>query len=132
MIFLPIRPKYAIAIKNRNKKVEFRKSKFKNLKTDYCIVYASSPLKKIIGYFRFKEIDEGKPSNIWKKYNKLGAIDEKDFYEYFRDRDKAYAIRIEEFFPTETINPKKKIEGFIVPQSFRYLSTEEAELLLGI
>jgi len=131
MIFLPIRPKYAIAIKKRNKKVEFRKYKFRNPKTDYCIVYASSPLRQIIGYFRFKEIDEGKPSNIWKKYNKLGAIDEKDFYKYFKNRNKAYAIKIEEFFPTEAIDPKQKIKGFSIPQSFRYLSTEETEFLLG-
>ena len=131
MVFLPIKPRYAIAIKNRDKKVEFRKAKFKNRETDYCIVYASSPLKKVIGYFRFREIDEGKPSNIWKKYNKIGAIDKKHFYEYFGNRDKAYAIKIEEFFPTETIDPKERIKGFSIPQSFRYLSVEETKLLLG-
>jgi predicted transcriptional regulator len=48
MILLPIKPKFAFSIESENKKVEFRKLNFKNRRSDICIVYASSPYKKII------------------------------------------------------------------------------------
>lgn len=130
MIFLPIKPEYAFAIKNKKKRVEFRKTLFRNRKNNYCIVYASNPYKKIVGYFKFKKIEEGTPSVIWKKYNKIGAIEKKDFNKYYENKNKAYAIKISKFFAIKDVDPLKKIEGFKIPQSFYYLSPDEVESLL--
>lgn len=130
MIFLPIKPKYALAIKDRKKKVEFRKVPFRNIKKKYCIVYASSPYKKVVGYFRFKKIEEGTPRAIWNKYKEVGVIEKDNFDRYFKNKDRAYAIEINKFFPVREINPLEKIEGFKIPQSFSYLSLEEVQLIL--
>jgi predicted transcriptional regulator len=131
MIFLPIRPIYAFAIRDNEKRVEFRKKPFKKTQIEHCMVYATSPYKKIIGYFKISKICEGTPKNIWKKYNKIGGIKESDYYKYYKDVNTAYAIEIEKFHPLKTpINPTKKIEGFCIPQSFRYLSGKEMQILM--
>ena len=131
MIFLPIKPKYALAIKELKKQVEFRKVKFKNESFKSCLVYASYPLKRIIGYFEFKTIDEGHPSEIWEKYGKVGCIAREDYNEYYKDSKLAYAIKIDSFLAfDEPIDPFAKIDNFNIPQSYKYLSEDELIALL--
>lgn len=132
MIFLPIKPDYAFAIKNGEKKVEFRKVPFRNRTTNKCVVYASSPYKKIIGYFCFEQIDEGSPSKIWEKYKSIGCIQKSDFDKYYQGTRKAYAIKISNFVASEKpIDPQKKIAHFSIPQSFKYLSVKEIQQLFS-
>lgn len=131
VILLPIKPKYALAIKDLKKKVEFRKIRFKNELIKSCLVYASHPLKRIIGYFEFTTITEGHPREIWEKYSKLGGITKKDFFSYYKGSKRAYAIKIDKFVPfIEPINPFQKIDNFKVPQSFKYLSEDKLNTLL--
>ncbi|MFA7685911.1 MAG: hypothetical protein WCX95_03885 [Candidatus Gracilibacteria bacterium] len=131
MIFLPIKPQYAFAIRDNEKLVEFRKRPFRNKDSKYCVVYVTSPHKKIIGYFSISRVNEGSPKEIWKKFNKVGGIKKTDYYEYFKGSVMAYAIEIEEFYPLkEPVDPFEKIEGFNIPQSFRYLSGKEINTLL--
>ncbi len=131
MIFLPVKPKYALAIHSKRKVVEFRKVKFKNEDTRYCLLYASTPIKRIIGYFELDYQEENTPDFIWMKYKKLGSISEEDFFSYFKNSKKAIAIVIKNYFPLQKeINPKDKIKNFVVPQSFRYLSRKELNDLI--
>lgn len=129
MILLPIKPKYAFAIQNKAKMVEFRKIKFKNLDSDICVVYASSPYKKIIWYFKIKQIHEEKISKIWNKYKDVWGINKAELEEYYKNKDVWYVIEIEEFFPfNEHISPNELIKDFKIPQSFKYLNDMERQL----
>lgn len=126
MIFLPIKPEYAFAIQEGRKKVEFRKSPFRRKDVGRCIVYVSSPHKRVIGYFEFDDIDEGKPNEIWKRYRSVAGICKKDYEEYYEKSDKAYAIIIKKFILfEEPIIPREKIENFRIPQSFCYLEDRQ-------
>ncbi|MCK5471904.1 hypothetical protein KAI54_01825 [Candidatus Gracilibacteria bacterium] len=132
MIFLSIKPRYAEAIKRREKFVEFRKKTFNRSDVKYCVVYASSPQQKVIGYFKIKCIVRASPKNLWQKYRKLGAISKKEFDLYFRGKKEAYAIIIAKFEPLENpIAPRERIKNFNIPQSFCYLSEKESFSLLG-
>jgi len=54
-VILSIKPEYAFKIFNGTKLFEFRKAIFKNPAVKKVIVYASSPVQRVIGEF---EIDE--------------------------------------------------------------------------
>ena len=57
---LSIKPIYANQILAGTKKVEFRKRKFKE-EVRKVYIYASVPVKQIVGYFTFSTIDEDTP-----------------------------------------------------------------------
>ena len=50
-VVLSIKPEFAFKIFDGSKKFEFRKAIFKNNNVKSIIVYASSPVQKVIGEF---------------------------------------------------------------------------------
>lgn len=131
MIFLPIKPKFAHAIHVGKKKVEFRKVKLNKDKEKYCIVYASSPKKRIIGYFEIDDFDIDEPNKIWKKYSHEGGVSRKEFLNYYAGTKTAVVFKIKEYFPLDEIDPKEKIKSFSIPQSFCYLNTKQVRDLFS-
>ncbi len=130
MIFLPIKPKFALAIHEGQKKVEFRKINISKTLDKYCIVYASSPIKKIIGYFELENVEIDSPDIIWKKYEKVGAISKKEFKNYYYEDNFAVALKIKKYIPfKQGIDPKEILEDFSIPQSFCYLKREQIKLI---
>ena len=53
-VMISIKPEFADKIFTGIKKYEFRKVLFKNNDIDTVIVYASSPVQKVIGEFKIK------------------------------------------------------------------------------
>jgi predicted transcriptional regulator len=119
-VLLSIKPKYAKAILSGEKKVEFRKTKFAQ-KVEKVYIYSSSPDQKIIGYFIIDSIIADSPEKIWKKFREVGSINKTDFFEYYENKDLAYAIAIKSYKKfKEPINPKKVFRKFAAPQSYIY------------
>jgi type I restriction enzyme S subunit len=97
-VLLSIKPKYVNEIVNGNKRYEFRKSVFrKRGNVGKVYIYASSPVKRIVS-----------------------GISEVEFFDYFRDKDKGYAIEIGMLELFGPINPKDHVPDFSPPQSFCY------------
>ena len=118
---LSIKPIYAQAIIEGTKKVEFRKKIFKR-EVEKIFIYSSMPKKMIVGYFTIAEIIEDTPINLWKKFNKVGGISEKDFFEYYKNVEKGFSIKIDRVFKfEEEIEPSEFIEEFYAPQSYIYI-----------
>ncbi len=120
-VLLSIKPQFAVKIFDGTKKFEFRKSIFKNTKINTVVVYASSPIQKVIGEFTFDEIMEENPEVLWEKTKKHSGITKEFFDEYFFNRDKAFAIRVKE--TTQYKKPMDLIDFDLnfAPQSFVYL-----------
>lgn len=117
---LSIKPIYAHAIMSGEKKVEFRKKIFKR-PVDKVFVYSSSPEKKIIGYFTIDNIIEDTPINLWKTFEKVGGITKTAFFEYYKDVEKGFSIKIEKYEKfNEMINPTELFKDFSPPQSYIY------------
>lgn len=125
-VILSIKPVYANAIISGVKKVEFRKKIFKK-SVDKIFIYSSAPQKMIIGYFTFSEIVEDTPENLWGKFNKIGGINKKDFFEYYKGIERGYSIIINKYekFKNE-IDPIEFIEEFSAPQSYIYIDEKLA------
>ena len=121
-VLLSIKPEFVDKIFDGTKKYEYRRSLFKEHKIDSIIVYASSPVKMVIGEFQIDSILEEDIYHLWEKTKHQSGIDKDYFLEYFTGKEKGYAIKIK-----KTIKYKNKIDlhshfGVHPPQSFIYIN----------
>ncbi|MGL4388836.1 MAG: ASCH domain-containing protein [Brevinema sp.] len=117
-ILLSIRPQYAEAILNGSKTVEFRKTPIRR-KVTKAEIYMSRTTKKIVGAASIVDIKEDSPENLWKQFHKVGGITEEEFFKYFQNKKKGFALvldKVKLFSKEEQIKPK------YVPQSFCYIN----------
>lgn len=124
-----IRPKYAFAILSGSKKVEFRRGMLKQ-DIQYLVIYATSPIQKIIGIVNVATIREDSPRKLWSRYKHVGGIDKIDYESYFEGKEFGCAIEISSVRPLKNplslcdVSPKLS-----APQSFRYLSPSHFETI---
>ena len=118
---MSIKPENADKIFLGEKKYEFRRSIFKNKKATHVVVYASSPVKKVVGEFEIVDILHDDVNVLWERTRFLAGISEEKFFNYFSDKDKGYAIQIGK---TQRYQHPLSLEekyGLSPPQSFVYL-----------
>jgi type I restriction enzyme S subunit len=121
-VLLSIKPKYVREILSGAKQYEFRKQIFKTESVKTVYIYSTSPQKKIVARFRLGEIVKEYPDYLWEQYCDVSGLSEREFFEYFSDRDIGYAIRIEELETfAEPVDPHVVFERFVAPQSFCYV-----------
>lgn len=112
------------------KKVEFRKKIFKK-PVNKVFVYSSSPEKKIVGYFTIGEIVEDTPEKLWERFNKVGGITKRDFFEYYKNVDTGFSIGVDTYKEFEEgVDPADFFEKFCAPQSYIYLEEKTATNIL--
>lgn len=120
-ILLSIKPQFALKIFDGTKKFEFRKNIFKNSDINTVVVYASSPMQKVIGEFTIAEIMEEEPHILWEKTKKHSGITKEFFDEYFFNREKAFAIKVKEINRYQKPLDLIDFDLNFAPQSFVYL-----------
>ncbi|PRY48050.1 putative transcriptional regulator [Arcticibacter pallidicorallinus] len=121
-VLLSIKPEYANKIFDGTKKFEFRKILFKNPEVKTVVVYASSPVQKVIGEFEIEKILSLTPELLWEKTCHFSGISSKFFFEYFADRSVAHAIEIKSTKKYKEPRSIKEEYNAIPPQSFLYLT----------
>ena len=133
-LFLPIKPEFANKILLREKTIELRKVRPNIHEGDYIIIYASSPVKEIVGFAKVKQILEISPDDMWVNYSPKLGIDKIRYDQYFWGKHKAVGIEIESVravYPAITLETIKKIDSsFKPPQSYRYVSNKQILHLL--
>lgn len=121
-VLLSIKPVYAYKIFDGSKRFEFRKVIFKNPDIKTIIVYASSPVQKVIGEFEIDDIWSLEPTQIWEKTKHFSGISKEFFFEYFAQRELAHAIKIKNTLLYKEALCLKKDLRKSPPQSYLYLS----------
>lgn len=120
-VLLSIKPKYANLIFNGKKLYEFRKSIFKQ-QVQKIIVYSSYPVSRLIGEIEYDCIICKTPHEMWIETKHCSGISKEVFFDYFKGRKKAYAIKIKSFTRyRNSIKIEDKYPGIKPPQSFRYI-----------
>ena len=120
-VLLSIKPEFALKIFNGSKRYEYRRVIFKRGEVTTVVVYASDPIKKVIGEFEIGEILHEEPQALWAKTGDQAGITKKRFLEYFENRTKGYAINVKE---AREYNTPISLDNFMLfwpPQSFMYL-----------
>lgn len=120
-VILSIKPKFVSEIIKGNKLFEYRKVIFKS-EVNKVIVYSSSPVKKIIGEFEIEKIIKDTPENVWEQTKEYSGISEQYFFDYFKNKKYAFAIKIKNFKLYEkSIELKELSPKLTPPQSFCYI-----------
>ena len=122
LVILSIKPKYCQAIVEGTKRYEFRKRIPKNWKEARFLIYASSPIQRIIGEFKSTEVIDASPEEIWKKCQEEAGISKEEFCSYFKSTKSAFALHIEDFIEYDPIDPRAALSHFTPPQSYQYLT----------
>ncbi len=120
-VLLSIKPEFALKIFDGSKRYEYRRAIFKNQEVSRVIVYASDPIKQIIGEFEIEDILYEEPRSLWVKTKHHAGISEKSFFEYFANKSKGYAIKVK---MARMYDGPLSLNSFTVsspPQSFMYL-----------
>ena len=120
-VLLSIKPEFANKIFEGSKKFEFRKVIFKNESVKKVIVYASSPIQKVIGEFEIDGILREEPNDLWNKTKGESGISEAFFFEYFINRTVGYAIGIKNVKKYKIPKCIKTDFKAFPPQSFVYV-----------
>jgi len=117
-VLLSVEPKFAEAILGGTKRWEFRTRKFQ-VTPKKAYIYCTSPVRKIVGFFKVGKVLFGPCEKIWKICGKEGGITHNEFINRFGNKH-VYAMRIEE---VRRFTPPVKIDFLGIndpPQSFIY------------
>jgi predicted transcriptional regulator len=126
-VLLSIKPEFADKIFSGTKKYEFRRSIFKKKEVKTIVVYASSPVQKIIGEFEIETIIKEELNRLWELTKDLSGISEDYFFEYFRNKEAGFAIKIKRTKKYNTPLSIKEDFNATPPQSFMYLTKEPSK-----
>lgn len=124
-VLMSIKPKYVEGILNGSKHFEFRRAIFKQDLVDRVIIYASSPVKKVVAEFDVADIMADSPEFLWERCKDHSGIDKESFMRYFSDKEKGFSIVIKNLtIYKKPIDPYKRLENFRPPQSYMYLDNK--------
>lgn len=120
-VLLSIKPEYAEKIFSGVKKYEFRRIIFKNPNIKTVIVYASSPIQKVIGEFEIDSILKKDLENLWHLTGQESGIEKEFFLQYYKGRDSGFAIKIRKTKKYKTPLDLRQTFNIVPPQSFVYV-----------
>ncbi len=128
-VLLSIKPEFALKIFNGLKKYEYRRIIFKRREVEIIVVYASYPIKRVIGEFDIGEILHKKPEQLWAQTHNHAGITRAVFNDYFGNQAKGYAIEIRKTRKYHTPLLLSDLMLSFPPQSFMYLHSDPMDYI---
>ncbi len=129
-MLLSVHPEYAESILNGSKRVEFRKTPF-GADPDLVVLYATSPVKRVVGYFEVDNVESMATDALWRKYRGVSGMSIDSFRDYYADSQTGVALAVGAVCSLRTPMPLPTLLGNAPPpQSFRYLPLSAAEKVL--
>jgi predicted transcriptional regulator len=134
VLFVSIKPRFAEKILSGEKSVELRRVRPAAAGAGTLVViYASSPACQVVGTGRVKAIEEGSPTAIWQRHQKVLGLPRSEYRAYFAGVTLAVGIVLEDVRALRASVPlaslRARLTGFAPPQSFRYLDAETTRTL---
>lgn len=123
-VLLSIKPEFAGKILKGEKGYEFRKTGFRDPSAvETVIMYATSPVQKIVGYFTIKKVVESQPDDLWTRFGTESGLERFRFMDYFEESETGYAIEIGELQRLSIpLDPRCHLDDFRPPVSFQYVN----------
>lgn len=120
-VLLSIKPEFVEKIFSGTKRFEYRKSLFKKKSIKTVVVYASAPMKRVVGEFEIDDIWSDDVRIIWERTKNYSGISKEFYQSYFKQRKIANAIKIgsvKKFKSPRTLSDYNILQA---PQSFCYI-----------
>jgi len=121
-VLMSIKPEFANKIFAGEKRFEFRRAIFKNKDIEKVLVYASSPVQKVIGEFEIDDILDYDIETLWSETSQASGISKQYFDQYFKGKEQGYAIKIKNIRKYQKPLCIKEDFNIIPPQSFAYVA----------
>lgn len=119
-VLMSIKTEYTNKILDKIKLYELRKKPLRD-EVDTVIIYSSRKVKKVVGEFKIEKIIKDSPDNIWNLGEEVLGINKKSFYEYFKNSEFAYAIKIKDVIKYDIPKDLRDLGINKAPQSFCYI-----------
>jgi len=119
-VLFSIHPEYAEKIFSGEKIFEYRKLMCRK-EISTMLIYATSPVSKVIGEANISDILFGTPEEIWYITRFAGCISENEYFNYFKGRSVAYAFKLENPCKYDVILNLPQLGIHKPPQSFCYI-----------
>ena len=123
-LFIAVKPEYANKLISGKKDIELRKMKPNVQPGDYVIIYASAPVKAVVGFGKVKKIIECTPKCLWERYSNRLGINEQSYFSYYDGYHKAIGIEfdmIKSVMPIGLEELRRVDPNFQPPQIYRYV-----------
>ena len=121
-VLLSIKPEFVEKIFAGTKKYEFRKSLFKRRDVKCVVIYASAPIKRVVGEFEIDDILSNDVDIIWERTQKYSGITKAFYNSYFQNQTIANAIHIGHLIKYEKVKTLSDYNIHRAPQSFCYIN----------
>lgn len=121
-VLLSIKPWFAEAILDGRKRFEFRRTLYREPGVHRVVIYASSPIQRVIGEFSIAAVHSLPPEELWRRTHQHAGVDQSYFASYFAGCELGHALevgsstRYDEPLTLETACGLNR-----APQSFCYL-----------
>ena len=119
-VLMSINPMHAEKILAGTKRYEFRKIRCKK-QVDVIVIYATVPIKKVLGEVEIKGVIEDLPQAVWDQTKMAAGIDLSFFNRYYQGRNKAVAY---ELGAITIFTKPKNLSNYglkAAPQSYAYV-----------
>jgi Uncharacterized conserved protein len=133
-LFIAVKPEYANKLISGQKDIELRKMRPHVQQGDYVIIYASAPIKAVIGFGKIKQIIECNPKSLWERYSDRLGINKQSYFSYYDGYHKAIGIEfdmIKSVTPIRLEDLRKVDPNFQPPQIYRYVTNEDIVTVLS-
>lgn len=131
-MLLSLKPRYAELVFLGLKTAELRRLVPSQVEGRNVYIYVSSPTRMLRGGFVVGEVWQGAPEDVWERVKDMASIDVETYNDYYEGRAKAFALRIVDAWeyqqPLSLSELRTEFKGFVVPQSWRYLTETEEDL----
>ena len=134
MIVLSLKPRFAQAILAGVKTVELRRTVPKIVIPTRALLYASSPVRALLGTCVITSVQSADLAALWHEYGSRSELSFHEFQQYFEGVAKGTALTLSE--PQALSRPiplqdlRAKPRSFRPPQSFAYVDTKTGNQLI--
>lgn len=136
MVVLSLKPRFAEAILAGVKTVELRRTEPKIVVPTRALLYASTPLKALVGTCIIESIRSADLTTLWDDYGSRSDLCHCEFLQYFAGVDRGTALTLTQpqalkhQIGLKALRAKPK--GFRPPQSYAYIDTETGDEFIGM
>lgn len=134
-LLLSLRPKFANAILDGTKTIEVRRRPICATEGTPVILYASSPVRAVVGTARLGGVTSHRHDAAWRAYRDYLGLARREFKEYLEGTSVVYLLHLRDVCSLNQpilLQHLRADAPFQPPQSFRYVAANDPGRLLDL
>ena len=132
---LSIRPRFAEALLDGSKTVEIRRRHAHIASGSLCLLYASSPMRALVGAIHVQQTDTDTPDALWCRWGPQTGLERDEYDAYLAGSSQPCALVVSAATrfagPVALPELRRRQHAFVTPQSYRFLQEGELSSLLN-